>query len=306
MRNLVGYFNFRQPHHETVRMEKKPDLKSLEEAATGMDLATAEGYSVSQVYRRFKAQSGASPMAVRRKLLLERAAWALQRTSQSVGEIAMDARFETPDGFTRAFRSAYGIGPRDWKRLGAEDYRIGGPGGIHFHPSDGINSPANKEKPMQLFEQMMDDHRAETHRLIDLAYAATGREKPVANLDPFPWCGTDLSVQDLIERCALYGEPWLHALKQIKFGEKPVSAEEFHRRLDQNHEAILALFKEVEADGAWDLTFVDADCTPPEVFSYGFVLKHLLALNAHQRISLAIQLRALGIDAGIGDQPARA
>jgi AraC family transcriptional regulator len=285
-------------------MEKQPDLKSLEEAATGHDLAAAEGYSVSQVYRRFKAQSGATPMAIRRKLLLERAAWSLQKTKQPVGEIAMDARYETPDGFARAFRSAYGVGPREWRRLGAEDYRIGGPVGVHFYPGS-QESLANKEKPMQLFEQMMDDHRAETHRLIDLAFTAPNRDRPISNLDPFPWCGADLSVQDLIERCALYGEPWLHALKQIKFGEPPNSAEEFHRRLDQNHEAILSLYNEVEADGAWDLTFVDADCTPPEVFSYGFVLKHLLALNAHQRISLAIQLRALGIEAGIGDQPAR-
>jgi hypothetical protein len=217
----------------------------------------------------------------------------------------MDARYETPDGFARAFRSAYGIGPRDWRRLGAEDYRIGGPGGIHFYAEDRPSSMADKEKPMQLFEQMMEDHRAETHRLIDLAYTADGREQPISNIDPFPWCGTDLSLQDLMERCALYGEPWLHALKQIKLGDTPTTADEFHRRLDQNHDAILTLYREVEADGAWDLTFVDADCTPPEVFSYGFVLKHLLAFNAHQRITLAIQLRVLGLEGGMGDQPAR-
>lgn len=246
-------------------MEKQPDLKTLEEMATGQDLAETEGYSVSQVYRRFKAQSGSTPMAIRRRLLLERAAWSLQQTPQPIGEIALDARYETPDGFARAFRAAYGIGPRDWRRLGAEDYRIGGPGGIHFYP--GEKAPANKESQMQLFEQMMEDHRAETHRLIDLAYTATSRDKPIPNLDPFPWCGTDLSVQDLVERCALYGEPWLHALKQIKVGATPATSDEFHRRLDQNHGAILSLYNEVEADGAWDLTFVDADCTPPEVFS---------------------------------------
>jgi AraC family transcriptional regulator len=287
-------------------MEKKPDLESLEAASTGQKLAEAEGYSVAQVYRRFRARIGGTPMAVRRKLLLERAAWALRHTDTAIGEVAMDARYETPDGFARAFRSAYGIGPREWRRLGAEDYRIGGPGGIHFHPETQEGFQAGKEKPMQLFEQLMEDHRAETHRLIDLADAVADKNVAIANIDPFPWCGTGLTIAQLLERCATYGEPWLHALKQINLGPKPTKAVEFHARLDQNHEAILTLYKEIEEDGAWDLTFVDADCEPPEVFSYGFVLKHLLAFNSHQRITLAIQLRALGIEAGLGDQPARA
>jgi AraC family transcriptional regulator len=287
-------------------MEKKPSLENLEGTATGQELAEAEGYSVAQAYRRFRAQVGSTPMAVRRKLLLERAAWMLRHHTASIGDIAMDARYETPDGFARAFRSAYGIGPREWRRLGAEEYRIGGPGGLHYHPDHQAGFLASKETALKLFEQLMEDHRLETHRLIDLAYTVPQRSGPIKNVDPYPWCDNDLNIDDLVERCATYGEPWLHALKQIKFGGKPDSAAELHKRLDQNHEAILTLYNEVEADGAWDLTFVDADCTPPEVFSYGFILKHLIALNAHQRVTLAIQLRALGLDAGIGDQPARA
>lgn len=274
-------------------MEKKPDLRNLESTSTGHELAESEGYSVAQTYRRFKARAGSSPMAVRRKLLLERAAWTLRESETSVGEIAMDARYDTPDGFTRAFRAAYGVGPREWRKLGAVDYRIGGPGGLHFYPNDQVR--ASEENPMKLFEQLMQEHREETHRLIDLADRAPNREAVIKNIDPFPWCDGDMTLAQVLERCTTYGEPWLHALKQIKLGETPATAAEHHKRLDQNHDAIVELYDEIETDGAWDLTFVDADCEPPQVFSYGFVMKHLVAFNAYHRLALMNQLRALGI-----------
>ncbi|MBC8066604.1 MAG: helix-turn-helix transcriptional regulator [Chlorobia bacterium] len=285
-------------------MENTPNLEDLEGANTGSELANEAGYSVAQTYRRFRSATGASPMAMRRRLLMERAAWTLRWTGRAIGDIAMEAHFETSDGFSRAFRSAYGIGPRDWRKLGAEDYRIGGPGGVHFHP-DGEARPVGKENQMNLYEQLMDDHRAETHRLIDLAFTLTDRNQPIKDVDPFPWCGQDLTVEQLVERCSTYAEPWLHALRQIKFGDKPETAAEHHARLEKNHEAWLKLHDEIIEDGAWNLTFVDADCNPPEVFAYGFVMKHALYFNTHQRISLAIQLRARGVDAGLGDQPAR-
>lgn len=239
---------------------------------------------------------------MRRRLLLERAAWMLLWTSRPIGEIAMDARFESTDGFARAFRSAYGISPRDWRKLGAEDYRIGGPSGVHYHP-EGDRRQTNKEQTLNLYEQLMEDHRAETHRLIDLAYTLDSRDEVIPNIDPFFWCGTDLGLNQLVERCSTFAEPWLHALRQIKFGDAPETADDHHNRLEKNHEAWMKLYQEVIDDGAWNLTFVDADCNPPEVFAYGFVMKHVLHFNSHQRIVLATQLRAKGLDAGLGDQP---
>lgn len=284
-------------------MENSPNLQNLETASSSAELAGQEGYSVAQTYRRFRANNGTAPMAMRRKLLLERAAWMLRWTGQTVGEIAMEARYETSDGFARAFRSAYGLGPRDWRKLGAEDFRIGGPGGVHYHPN-GDKNRVSKETTLNLYEQLMEDHRVETHRLIDLAYTLHSRDEVIPNIEPFPWCGNELTINRLVERCSTFAEPWLHALRQIKFGDKPETAADHHDRLEKNHEAWMKLYNEVVEDGAWNLTFVDADCNPPEVFAYGFVMKHTLHFNTHQRVTLAIQLRAKGVDAGMGDQPA--
>lgn len=283
-------------------MEETPNLNQLEDADSGVQFADTKGYSVAQTYRKFRAETGSSPMAMRRKLLLERAAWMLRWSDQSIGYIAMEARYDTPDGFSRAFRSAFGIGPRDWRKLGAEDFRIGGPGGVHFHPR-GEAPTVNKEKTLDLYQQLMEDHRDETHRLIDLAFTLQDRDDVIENIDPFFWCGDHLTLNQMVERCSTFAEPWLHALRQIKFGDNPETAEEHHRRLDLNHDAWMQLYNEVIEDGAWHLTFVDADCNPPEVFAYGFVMKHTLHFNSHQRINLATQLRARGVDAGLGDQP---
>ena len=46
------------------------------------------------------------------------------------------------------------------------------------------------------------------------------------------------------------------------------------------------VIRTVERDRSWDLTFVDAVCEPPEVFSYGGVIGHVLTNNAYRRFAL--------------------
>ena len=48
--------------------------------------------------------------------------------------------------------------------------------------------------------------------------------------------------------------------------------------------------------GAWDDAFVDALCEPPEAFTYGGVISHVLAYGAIRREALAGVLRELGAD----------
>jgi AraC-like DNA-binding protein len=86
-------------------------LGSLEDDANAAQLARRAYRSRAQFFRVFGALIEETPAAMRRRLLLERAAWQLGRTEQSITEIAFDARYGSLEAFTRAFRRAFWISP---------------------------------------------------------------------------------------------------------------------------------------------------------------------------------------------------
>ena len=61
--------------------------------------------------------------------------------------------------------------------------------------------------------------------------------------------------------------------------------------------AFLAQVRDVVEDGRLDETFVDAFCEPPEVFTYGGMIAHVLTFAAHRRTLVCGALA----DAGITD-----
>ena len=56
----------------------------------------------------------------------------------------------------------------------------------------------------------------------------------------------------------------------------------------------MALVAQHERDGLWNLTFVDAACDPPQVFSYGGWIGHVMLFQTHRRIALLGALERLG------------
>ena len=63
--------------------------------------------------------------------------------------------------------------------------------------------------------------------------------------------------------------------------------------------AIVAGIRERES---WDTAFVDAICEPPETFTFGGMVAHVLTFSAHRRTLLVGALHDLGItDLGSGD-----
>src|SRR5688500_11460195 len=62
--------------------------------------------------RLASAGAGEAPGALRRRLLLERAAYRLtSRPDRTVLEIAVEAGYGSHEAFTRAFTKAYGVAP---------------------------------------------------------------------------------------------------------------------------------------------------------------------------------------------------
>jgi AraC family transcriptional regulator len=80
------------------------------------DLAREAGASTSTFQRAFSRIVGESPKQYTRRLQLERAALALLGSDASVLDVALDAGFESHEGFTRVFSRHFGTAPSEFRK----------------------------------------------------------------------------------------------------------------------------------------------------------------------------------------------
>src|SRR6266700_8351523 len=90
---------------------------SLDKQAKTQDLARQAYQSRTQFHRLFRTMVEETPGAMRRRLLLERAAYQLAHTGMSVTDVALDAGFGSLEAFSRAFRRAFLISPSLYPRI---------------------------------------------------------------------------------------------------------------------------------------------------------------------------------------------
>lgn len=85
------------------------------EIKTLADLAAADGRSPYHLQRIFSKEVGESPLQYSRRVRLQRAAASLLVTSKSVIDIALDAGFDSHEGFTRAFKKMFLLSPKKFR-----------------------------------------------------------------------------------------------------------------------------------------------------------------------------------------------
>src|SRR5271167_4542110 len=105
---------------------------SLDTQAKTQDLARQAYRSRTQFHRLFRTLVEESPAAMRRRLLLERAAYQLGHTGMSVTDVALDANYGSLEAFTRAFRKAFRISPSLYRRMRDPHFRLPASNKIHF------------------------------------------------------------------------------------------------------------------------------------------------------------------------------
>ena len=115
-------------------------LASLDDPVDGAALAERAHFSRDHLDRLLAAATGESPVALRRRLLLERAAWELRTGASSPSEAAVGAGYGSLAAFSRAFARAYGEPPSSY----AGDVPLPAPNGIHFHPPAGLLIPGGR------------------------------------------------------------------------------------------------------------------------------------------------------------------
>ena len=87
----------------------------LDESLDVRVLAKVAGYSQYHFCRIFKASVGESVISYATRLRLERASLQVAVHNKSIIEIALEAGYDTPNGFNKAFKKIFGMTPTEYK-----------------------------------------------------------------------------------------------------------------------------------------------------------------------------------------------
>jgi len=276
----------------------EPDL-------TGIDLASRAFLSRFHFDRLVRASVGEPPGAFRRRLLLERAAHRLSSTGELVIDVAFDAGYGSPEAFTRAFTRAFGATPSELRRDPRRSRDLPCENGIHFHPPGGLRlSAETRSSSMDILTRMFDHHIWLAGQIIDRSarLADDDLDRPIAlsveGIDDSP------TLRSLADRLVGQLEMWVTALDGGSSMPAPgdTSTDGLKARLAVAAPRFRELVVEPIEAGRADETFVDAVCDPPETFTLGGVLAHVLTFSAVRRTMAVGALDTAGItDLGSGD-----
>ena len=295
---------------------KSPDMadrfativaNSLDTPAKTQDLAHRAYQSRTQFYRLFRDVIEETPAAMRRRLLLERAAYQLAHTGSSVTDVALDAGFGSLEAFSRAFRKSFRISPSRYRRMRDPHFHLPASNKIHFLAP---GSPTKGGGDMDLFDRFAGNDSWHTRRLLEYASALTDEllDRPMPTVvELLPWRESNKTLRQLFENIIFTKEVWTAALSGTPMdmnGPAPSqrSPQAMMQRLEKTDAELHRIFADIRNRSAWDDTFVDALCEPAETFTFGGVFAHIMTFNAHRRLMALEALRQLGVETqGFGD-----
>ncbi|WP_248489049.1 helix-turn-helix transcriptional regulator [Tsukamurella sp. PLM1] len=252
--------------------------------------------------RRVSAGAGESPVALRRRVLLERAAWQLQR-GMTVTDAAFAAGYDSVEGFIRAFARAYGHSPSQLPRT--VGHWLPAPNGLHFHSPTVLYVEGGQEDSTGNILALQVQHdAADIAALLDAASALQGEEYRRVRLPgsrPRRWDGPDESLAQVLWHLVHSTTPWRATIAGEPAPEiDPDSDPEVLRRAhEENSPRWLALVRDVERRGAWGDRVVDALCDPPESFLLSQIVAHELTFSAHRRLLARWMLADAGVDVSV-------
>jgi AraC family transcriptional regulator len=278
---------------------------ALDDHVSSEDVARRVHLSRFHFDRLIAAAAGEPPATFRRRILLERAAYRLLTSDRTVLDVAIEAGYGSHEAFTRAFARAYGMSPARWRRHPTQ-IQIEAPSNVHFHPPGGLRLPARTEVgPMDLLNTMIAHHVWLVGEMAGHAATLTDEQLDAAIEISGEGVDDDPTLRSLLSRLIGQMAMWNEAIAgrpydfEVEQGESIAS---MRARLAEEGPTFLSHVREVTDQGRLDETFVDAICDPPEVFTYGGMIAHVLTFAAHRRTLVAGALAGAGItDLGAGD-----
>ncbi|MFW6639887.1 helix-turn-helix domain-containing protein [Nocardiopsis algeriensis] len=286
------------------RLRELLDAVLEEDSPRLADMAGRAFASPFHFSRRLARDTGESPVALRRRVLLERAAWQITQGA-SVTDAAFAAGYRSVEGFIRAFGRAFGH-PPGATSAGSPTW-LPAPNGIHFHPPVHlwIEQNPRRDSGMDLVALQVHHDVDDTGRLLRLAAELPEeayRRVRAPGQVVLPWDGPEESVAAVLERLVRTKEMWLASIEGADSPEPgaddPASLLERHERSGARWIAAVA---DIGRRDAFGDRLVDALCDPPESFTLGGVVAHVLTFSAHRRLLVRHMLRGEGTKVDDGD-----
>lgn len=253
--------------------------------------------------REVSRLAGEPPAALRRRVMLERAAWRLQR-GEGVAAVALDEGWSSPEVFSRAFRRTFGVPPSRATDIG---FRLPAPNGVHFHPPQSLwlDTPVDTEQP-NISTLMIAHDIADTGYLMGAA-SGLSEQKWTEPISPgqviLDWDGEEPSVGAVLGALVWAKEVWLASIEGRDQPENP--AVRTAERLSVDHDEVsgrwTAMVADYSAQGRLADTVIDALCDPPESFQLYGIIAHVLTYSAHRREVVRSMLIRHGVRVRRGD-----
>jgi AraC family transcriptional regulator len=289
---------------------RRDRLRELLDAVVGGEHADVAGMARSShasefhFSREVSRLTGEPPAALRRRVMLERAAWRLQR-GEGVAAVAVDEGWSSPEVFSRAFRRTFGVPPSQAAEVG---FRLPAPNGVHFHPPQSLwlDSTAEAAGRPDVSRLMVAHDVADTGSLIAQA-ARLSEDQWAERLSPgqvvLDWDGEEASVGAVLGAIVWSKEVWLASIEGCDQPSHPgVRSQD---RLAADHDDVATRWTAMVVDyadqGRLADTVIDALCDPPESFQLYGIVAHVLTYSAHRRGLARTMLFRHGIRTEQGD-----
>lgn len=283
-------------------------LDAVTDAGNGDVGSMARSSHASEFHfaREVRRLTGESPAALRRRVMLERAAWRLQR-GEPVSSVAAAEGWSSAEVFSRAFRRTYGRPP---SQAADVHFRLPAPNGLHFHPPQALwidSQPSPVSQP-DVTALMIEHDLGDTAGLLTCATRLSAQQW-TAPIRPgqtvLAWDGPEPSVGAVLGAIVWSKQVWLATIIGDDFPARAATRSVDATALASFHADIGKRWRTTLSDylaaGRLGDTVIDALCEPPESFPLCGIVAHVLTYSAHRRELARTMLAEHGVDAGLGD-----
>jgi AraC family transcriptional regulator len=222
--------------------------------------------------------------------------------------VAIGAGYAPLEAFERAFRRSFDMTPSGF-RADPGTFRLASPNGVHFHPPGGVLVPGPTERSMSmdLIDRMLEHDLWLSRRILDRAATLSDEDldrNVRGDRDPQPFESEEPTIRSMLDRLVFTREVWTAGIagRPDPLPGRDTSINGLRKRLEASAVEFTDVVRGIRDRGEWDTAFVNALRNPPQSFTFGGMVLHVLTFQACRRGELIQALGDVGIeDLGYGD-----